>query len=332
MSRYLNVPVFALTALVACGRSERPQTTSSSAGATTPVVSGATGLNDSAGEIRTESTPATYRQAESTYDAGNYGEATQLFTAYTEKNPENPWGYYMLGMAAWKSGEPDRALSAFDRSIELDPNHRKSLYNSSRVLLEMGRTEDALSRIEKALGQEPNSGEGLRMLGRARYQLGQVDQAVDAYRRALTVDERDVWSMNNLGLIYIDQNQPSEAVPPLARAVQLRSNSPVFQNNLGVALERSGHPEAAARAYEAALESDSTYQKASVALARVTALDQPEAEPIDLAQLAQQFEREIESWQTVTADSVAEDLQAGIDSTSGSIEARSDTLEQQPQE
>jgi predicted Zn-dependent protease len=332
MSRYFAVPVFALTALVAaCGRSDRPQaaTTSTSAGATTPVVSGSATGNDSSGEVRAEAAPATYEQAESIYRTGKYDEATRLFTAYTESKPENPWGYYMLGLAAWKSGEPDRALAAFDRSVELDPTHRKSLYNSSRVLLEMGRTQEAVDRIEKALSQEPASSEGLRLLGRARYQLGQVDEAIEAYHRALTIDDHDVWAMNNLGLVYVEQDRPSEALPPLARAVQLRGNAPVFQNNLGVALERSGHPEAAAHAYEAALEVDSTYHKASVALARVTAAGQPApAEPVDLKQLAQQFESEIERWRDSTpSDSSVELSPVAADSTTASIEAKADTLE-----
>ena len=48
MSRYVAVPVFALTAMVAaCGRSDRQQTTSTTAGANPPVVSGATTGNDS---------------------------------------------------------------------------------------------------------------------------------------------------------------------------------------------------------------------------------------------------------------------------------------------
>ena len=76
-------------------------------------------------------------------------------------------------------------------------------------------------------------------------------EAIDAYQRALAVDDHDVWSMNNLGLIYIEQGRSPEALPALARAVELRGNSPVFQNNLGTALERSGYPVAAAKAYEA---------------------------------------------------------------------------------
>jgi len=329
MSRYFAVPVFALTAIVAaCGRSDRTVTKSSSAGASTPVVSGSTTV-DSSTDVRVDAAPVTYARAESTYQAGNYEDAVRLFSRYTESNSENPWGYYMLGVSAWKNGDRDRALAAFDKSIEMDPTHRKSLYNSSRVLLEMGRGQEALERIEKALSQEPLSGEGLRLLGRARYQLGQTDQAIEAYRRALAVDDRDVWSMNNLGSIYIEQDQPAEALGPLARAVQLRGNAPVFQNNLGIALERSGHPEEAARAYEAAIAVDSTYHKASVSLARVTAAEQQaESEPIDLEQLAQQFQGEIESWRgTVTSSDSTEISSPVTDSTTASIEAKGDTLE-----
>jgi len=329
MSRYFAVPVFALTALVACGRSDRARTTSSTA-ASTPVVSGSSTVNDVSENGRPEAAPITYARAESTYDAGKYDEASQLFSAYTLSHSENPWGYYMLGMAAWRNGEPDQALSAFDRSIELDPNHRKSLYNAGRVLLEMGKPKEALERIETALGQEPASAEGLRLLGRAHYQLAEVDQSIEAYHRALSIDSRDTWAMNNLGLIYIEQGRAKEALAPLARAVQLRGNAPVFQNNLGVALERSGYQEAAARAYEAAIQVDSTYRKASVALARVTSVDrQSESEPVDLDQLAQEFESQIESWagSLTSGDSTEVVSSAAIDSTTSSIEAKSDTLD-----
>ncbi len=337
MSRTTTVSLFALAALVpfaaGCNRSDRAETTSTSEGANTPVVSASsTDTGNAASTTPAEVKPVTYEDAESVYGSGNYTEAVRQFSLYTESRPENPWGHYMLGMSAWKGGEPARALSAFDRSLELDPTHRKSLFNSSRVLLEGGRTQEALERIEKALGQEPMSNEGLRLLGRARYQLGQVDQAIEAYQRALSVDEQDVWSMNNLGLIYIDQDRSNDALPPLARAVQLRSTAPVFQNNLGVALERSGYPVAAAKAYEAAIAADSTYQKASVALARVTGGEQQaEVEPIDLDALAQQFVSDLEGWRasapvTEVPDSTDEIVQPG-DSTTASIEVKSDTLE-----
>jgi predicted Zn-dependent protease len=335
MSQYSAIRLIAFAALVpfafGCRGSDRPTTRSTSAGATTPVVSG-TSVDTADGSVETPGATkaVSYERAESTYGSGEYVEATQLFTAYTQINPENPWGHYMLGLSAWKSGDKEHALSAFDRALELDPNHRKSMFNSSRVLLESGRAQEALKRIEQALGQEPMSTEGLRLLGRARYELGKVEEAIEAYHRALATDDRDVWSMNNLGLIFIDQDRSQEALPPLARAVQLRGNAPVFQNNLGVALERSGYPEAAAKAYEAAVQVDSTYTKAAVALARVTSGEQkPESEPVDLDALAQQFQSEIETWRgsDVSGDSV-ETVELVPDSTTAAIQVSSDTLEE----
>jgi superkiller protein 3 len=210
----------------------------------------------------------------------------------------------MLGMSAWRAGEHEKAIESFDQALQLDPSHRKSLFNSGRVLLETGRAKDALGRIEKGLELEPMSNEGVRLLGRARYELGQIDEAIKAYQRSLTIDENDVWSMNNLGLIYIQQGRNAEAIPALARAVELRGNSPVFQNNLATALEKSGYPTAAAKAYEGALAADSAYSKAAVGLARVTGGgQQPESTMIDLIALSQEFQEQIEIWRGVAAPS-----------------------------
>ena len=154
-----------------------------------------------------------------------------MFEAYSESEPDNAWGHYMLGLSAWKTGDHTRALEAFDAALRLDPTHRKSLLNSARVLLETSRPKDALNRVEQALAIEPLSGEGLRLLGRAHYELGEVDEAIDAYQRALALDDKDVWAMNNLGYLYIQQGRSDAALPPLARAVEIRGNVPVFQNN-----------------------------------------------------------------------------------------------------
>jgi tetratricopeptide (TPR) repeat protein len=340
MSRPNALTVLALslmTVAAGCRGADRPKTTSESVGATTPTVSASSSTESAS--IGSAATPVTYESAEAIFTKGHYSEATRLYTAYTETNPENPWGYYMLGLSAWKSGEPGRATEAFDHALQLDPSHRKSLFNSSRVLLEMGQPKPALERIEKALSLEPMSNEGLRLLGRAKYQLADVDGAIEAYHRALSLDEHDVWAMNNLGLIYIEQGRSADALPALARAVELRGSSPVFLNNLGTALERAGYPVAAAKEYEAALAVDSSYAKASASLARVTAAgQQPESEPVDLGVFSTRFQADIEAWRgsadstTTPGSSAVPDSSTGSlvglsDSSRASVEAVSDTLE-----
>ncbi len=319
MSRHTAlVPVLVLSVMslaIGCRGTDQTRTTTS-AGAS-PTVSGATP------EVTTEepvvARTVSYAAAESAFGKARYPEAVELFTTYVGANPENAWGHYMLGMSAWRAGESEKAIESFDKALQLDPSHRKSLFNSGRVLLEAGRAKDALERIQKGLELEPMSNEGLRLLGRARYELAQVDEAIKAYQRALTLDENDVWSMNNLGLIYIQQGRSTEAIPSLARAVELRGNSPVFQNNLATALEKSGYPTAAAKAYEGALAADSAYSKAAVGLARVTGgAQQPESTTVDLAALSQEFQAQIETWRGATSST---------DSTTVSVVPPSDSVE-----
>jgi tetratricopeptide (TPR) repeat protein len=346
MYRRSTISLVTLSALLLAGGCSRPKKseTSSSAGASTPTISASTETTEPGSSTPVRS-PVTYSEAESTFTSGDYSGATDLFTRYTEGNPENAWGFYMLGVASWKSGHREQAVEAFDRALQLDPDHSKSLFNSSRVLLELNQPKEALRRIEQALSREPMSNEGLRLLGRVRYQLGQVDDAIAAYQKALSVDPEDAWAMNNLGLIYLDQNRIEEALPPLARAVEIKTHAPVFQNNLGMALERSGHPVAAAKAYETAIGLDSTYQKASVGLARVTGgVQQEEETPVDLPTLSQHFQQEIAGWRESPTDStVQSSTDSGLvidsthplglsDSSRASVEGVSDSLEDCQQE
>ncbi|MGD2216035.1 MAG: tetratricopeptide repeat protein [Gemmatimonadales bacterium] len=306
-------------AVVACGGAERPTTEAGEEvrervqppditlpppppEAETVLASGDTSYEAEPVGAPEPTVEVTYEVAESSFLAGRYAEAERLFTAYSERRPENPWGYYMLGLSAWKAGELERAEEALLTALELDPEHVKSRVNLGRVLLDGGQPHDALLNIEEVLAIDPESNAGLRLLGRANHQLGQVEQAIDAYRRAILVDDTDAWSMNNMGLVLIEQERFGEALPPLARAVELRDDVAIFQNNLGVALERAGHFRCAEETYRSALAIDSSYENAKLNLARVERLEQPaDLQPVDLGELARAFIDEVEGWREALA-------------------------------
>lgn len=253
-----------------------------------------------------------YSDAEAVYNQGRFAEAKELFESYVATKPENPWGHYMLGLSAWKSGDLVRAESAFDRALELDSTQVKSYLNSARVLIDLGRNHEALERARAAQVLDSSSVDARRLIARAYHGLGQIDSAIASYRSALVLDDRDVWAMNNLGVLYLDQGQPEAALPPLARAVQLKSTAPVFQNNLGVALERTGHIAAARKAFEAALESDSTYTKASVSLARVNGLEVDSTDVVSLDDIAEEFRIQIGMWRDTASRPVIDTVAAPI--------------------
>jgi tetratricopeptide (TPR) repeat protein len=276
-------------------------------------------------ETIVEDSVVTYAQAEAAYFEKCYDEAAEMFAKYTERKPENPWGHYMLGLSALKSGELETAEQAFDRTLELDPLHVKSWLNSSRVLLDSGRPEDALIRIDEALAIDPGSSDAYRLNGRALYKLERLEEAIEAYRHAIRLDDRDAWSMNNLGLILIEEERFGEALPPLALAVQLRDDIAVFSNNLGMALEHTGHYLAAGESYRSAVEIDESYEKAELNYSRVEEVNEdPGLATVDLDGLAMSFRDEIENWReevTITkeTDPVELDTEAFLISEADSI-------------
>ncbi|HVH08998.1 MAG TPA: tetratricopeptide repeat protein [Gemmatimonadales bacterium] len=192
--------------------------------------------------------PVSFKEAETAYTEKRYSDALRLFTAYTSERPENVWGYYMLGLSAWKGGDRETAVKAFSLALEKDSTHVKSHLNLGRVLIETDRAAEAIPHIEAALKIDSTSGEGFRVLARAKRTAGDLEGAITAYKRAIVLDGRDTWSLNGLGRAYIESGKFDEALGPLARAVEIDSSSAVVQRNLGIALEHSSRVDLAALA------------------------------------------------------------------------------------
>lgn len=279
---------------VGCGDSKKQETATDVTEAN-PSATAAEALSE-ATMPATVLEPVLYTEAEKAYNESRFEEAVGLFKRYTAGKPENPWGYYMLGLSAWKNRDLDDAETGFLRAIEMDSSHVKSRINLARVYLDKEEPGKAVAQVELAMKLDSTSAEGFRLLGRVRDELGLYPEAELAYRQALTIDGADAWAMNNLGLNFIKQGKLERSIGVLARVTQLKPDSPRFHNNLGMALELNGYFSAAAAAYQAAVAIDGSYGKAIDNLARVSELKDKEGMPeLDLVKLADGFTAEIEA-------------------------------------
>lgn len=241
--------------------------------------------------------PVTFEMADSAYRVRRYDDATVLFKTYTDSRPSNAWGFYMLGLSAWKSGDLEQAESAFGQALSIDSTHVKSHLNLSRVLLEEGKPDSALEHIEQALALDSSSSEPLRLQGRAFEAQGKTDDAIVAYQGAIVQNDSDTWAMNNLGALYIRLERYEDAIGPLARANEIEDQVATFHNNLAMALELTGRFEQAVEQYRAALAIEGTYGKAVSNLQRVEKVKQdPSITPVDLTERAKSFQEEIAKW------------------------------------
>jgi len=266
----------------------------------TPSDTGRPGdTKDSDADDKTSFTgPVSFASAEEAYDQGRFDRAHRMFSAYTTQYPDNPWGFYMTGLSAWKKGDLAEAERSLAKTVEMDSSHVKGWVNLARVRLDAGQPGEARKAVNRARDLEGGETSDLyRVMGRVAQEEGELDEASEAYRRALVLDPADAWSMNNLALIHIRRGDFEKALPPLARAVEIRGDVPVFQNNLGTALEKIGRFSAAAQAYREADDLGDGYEKARTSLARVQVLTEPPGiETPDLSEFARSFVEEMETW------------------------------------
>ncbi|NND73343.1 MAG: tetratricopeptide repeat protein [Rhodothermales bacterium] len=308
-----------LVFVIGCGGKDSPESVSAT-DTVTPVVptpiSSTPELEVYQPEVPVEVVAAepqlvVFADAEAVYRARQYNEADKLFAAYVDQNPDNPWGFYMLGLVQRQLDRSDDAVVSFNSALEIDSLHAKSWTNLARANMDLGQPDEALDNIDRAIELSSESAVTLRLQGRAFHQLGQVDDAIAAYRQAIILDRDDAWSMNNLALIYIEQDEFEIAVQALARATQLDSSSATFHNNLGMALEQTERFRAAENAYRNALVADATYAKAATNLARVEHvegnIDEPE---FGLTASADAFEFTVSAW---IVDSKAPDSPDDVD-------------------
>ena len=288
-NRSLRFPVMLMATIVcmviaayvfaACGDRTPDQAAAGEPAVSTPVSDTPASTVSNEQPALVVSGPVTFEMADSAYRDRRYDDATTLFKAYTENRPGNPWGFYMLGLSAWKSGDRVQAESAFTQALSLDSTHVKSHLNLSRVLLEDGQPDSALTHIEAAIALDSTSSEPVRLQGRAFEAQGKSDDAILAYNRAIQLDSADVWALNNLGALYIRLERFQEAIEPLKVAVQLNDQVAVFHNNFGMALERTGQYRAAEAEYRAAVAIEGTYGKAVTNLQRVQQLKEAPPQP-----------------------------------------------------
>ncbi len=137
------------------------------------------------------------------WDDGRNEEALGHFRQLTHLQPDNPWGYQMLGTAHLQLGQVDDAVSAFERSIAIRPTaraltnlatihySRNDMAVAERLYAEAARLDPADPVLHRNLG-DAQLARGRRPDARATYA-----RAVAAAEALLAVNDTDVQARGN---------------------------------------------------------------------------------------------------------------------------------------
>jgi Flp pilus assembly protein TadD len=116
------------------------------------------------------------------YAAGRDKAAAETFRFMTRMQPDNPWGFQMLGAALQRQGDREGAIAAYQQSVALSPT-AAAVSNLGVLHFERGDYAAAARAFRQATELAPRNPTYWRNLADARRRTGAGD-AADAYRRS----------------------------------------------------------------------------------------------------------------------------------------------------
>ncbi|HTU99304.1 MAG TPA: protein kinase [Luteitalea sp.] len=122
------------------------------------------------------------------FDAGRYGESGLAFARLTNLQPDNAWGFQMLGAAHQMNGAPAAAIKAYESSLELRPT-ASATTNLATLYYERGDWPAAERRYRQAVALQPNNPSMHRNLGDVLLRQSRQGEARVAFADALRLLE-----------------------------------------------------------------------------------------------------------------------------------------------
>jgi tetratricopeptide (TPR) repeat protein len=194
----------------------------------------------------------------------NAGYAIESYKEFIETYPDDPEGYYKLGLTYESISEWDLAAENLGRALRLDPKFGSARFELAKVLIRKEDLDRALEELDKALDFYKNIGnrEGeagvLNAIGVVHRRRNDFDRAITYFEASIEIkeqlgDKRGVAaSLGNLGLVYQIVGKLDEAVEVLERSLEIRQE---IGDKLGIstALNKIGQTYQSSARYQEAL-------------------------------------------------------------------------------
>ena len=180
-------------------------------------------------------------QADRTFILANHGGATynaeyaiESYKEFIETYPDDPEGYYKLGMTYNSISEWDLAIENLRQALKLDPKFGSARFELGKVLIRKDDLEAALVELNEAaefysaIGNREGEAAVLNAIGVVHKRRNEFEQAISYYQSSIDLkeelgDRRGVAaSLGNLGLVYKLMGKRDEALEAFERSLAIR--------------------------------------------------------------------------------------------------------------
>jgi predicted O-linked N-acetylglucosamine transferase (SPINDLY family) len=190
------------------------------------------------------------------YQAGDLGQAEEIFRDVLREDPENPTVLYLLGTACQVQGKLQDAVANYERALQFRPDYAEVHNNLGVAHAIQGRWADAISSYLKARSCQPDHPDSYTNLGVALTEVGRVDEAVAALKQAVRLRPDAAGAHYNLGNALQHREDFEESVRSYKRALVFRPDYADAYNNMAKIFLVEGRTEEAIGAYRRAIASE----------------------------------------------------------------------------
>jgi tetratricopeptide (TPR) repeat protein len=195
---------------------------------------------------------AILREAFARHQGGAPAVACGLYRQVLAVRPADPDALHLLGVACAATGKVAEGIALIRRAVAAQPVFPSAHFNLGSLLLGQGEAGAALASLNTCIVQAPQRAGALATAGRALLALDRLGEAVTAFDRALHVAP-DPTCWNDLGVALQRSGRPDDALRAYAEALQLRPVYADAQFNRGCLLLARSDLDEAEAAFEAAL-------------------------------------------------------------------------------
>jgi len=151
-----------------------------------------------------------FNKANTLYSLNLYEDAISIYQKCSEKNPDEPYHFTMLGRCYLGIGSPEEAVKYFESALDL--NHVPEAYTGLYWAYEgIGLLNEAREIAEKGLRKFPDEDACLYLnLANAYYNRGWIDEAKEVIQEGLKKFPDDEDMIKLLREIEDDSNDPKK--------------------------------------------------------------------------------------------------------------------------
>lgn len=173
-------------------------------------------------------------------NTGNFEAAQNAATQLSQRFPNEPFVFNILGYASGMIGDQKAAIAAYKWAIKLNPNFVEALSNYGAYLVQVEKLDEAVGVLTKAVAKKPDYAEAHHNLGVAYFAQNETGKARVHYDRALEITPSYANALNSRGTLRSSVKDVTGAISDFRAALAIAPKDTSILTKLGSLLAERG--------------------------------------------------------------------------------------------